>query len=79
MRPPIKFLCLKRRAQHLRTATVDRTTGSGAGRRDTEEQLVDMIDEDVLRRTGVDIRGKSLTNGETLALVCRFPATSVPS
>ena len=28
-------------------------------------QLVDMIDEDVLRRTGVDIRGKSFTNGET--------------
>ena len=29
------------------------------------DQLLDMIDEDVLRRTGVDIRGKSFTNGET--------------
>jgi putative intracellular protease/amidase len=28
-------------------------------------QLIEMIDDDVLRRTGADIRGKSFTNGET--------------
>jgi putative intracellular protease/amidase len=28
-------------------------------------ELIDMIDDDVLRRTGVDIRGKSFKNGET--------------
>src|SRR5512142_2663167 len=28
-------------------------------------ELVDMIDDDVLHRTGVDIRGKSFNNGET--------------
>jgi putative intracellular protease/amidase len=28
-------------------------------------ELIEMIDDDVLRRTGVDIRGKSFTNGET--------------
>jgi hypothetical protein len=27
-----------------------------------------MIDEDVLRRTGVDIRGKSFMNGETFGV-----------
>ncbi len=34
---------------------------SGAPR----DQLIEMIDGDVLRRTGVDIRGKSFQNGET--------------
>jgi putative intracellular protease/amidase len=29
------------------------------------DQLIDMIDDDVLRRTGVDIRGKFFSNGET--------------
>jgi putative intracellular protease/amidase len=29
------------------------------------DELIAMIDEDVLRRTGVDIRGKFFTNGET--------------
>jgi putative intracellular protease/amidase len=29
------------------------------------DQLIDMIDDDVLRRTGVDIRGKFFTNDET--------------
>ena len=28
-------------------------------------ELIEMIDDDVLRRTGVDIRGKSFENGET--------------
>ena len=28
-------------------------------------ELIEMIDDDVLRRTGVDIRGKSFNNGET--------------
>src|SRR5512132_4413745 len=29
------------------------------------DELIEMIDDDVLRRTGVDIRGKSFENGET--------------
>ena len=29
------------------------------------DELIEMIDDDVLRRTGVDIRGKFFTNGET--------------
>jgi len=33
-----------------------------------KEQLVAMIDEDVLRRTGVDVRGKSFQNGETIGV-----------
>jgi putative intracellular protease/amidase len=33
-----------------------------------KEKLVAMIDEDVLRRTGVDVRGKSFQNGETFGV-----------
>jgi len=33
-----------------------------------KEELVAMIDDDVLRRTGVDIRGKSFKNGETFGV-----------
>src|SRR5436305_4207161 len=33
-----------------------------------KNELVAMIDEDVLRRTGVDIRGKSFQNGETFGV-----------
>jgi len=33
-----------------------------------KEELVAMIDEDVLRRTGVDVRGKSFQNGETIGV-----------
>ena len=29
------------------------------------DKLIEMIDDDVLRRTGIDIRGKSFKNGET--------------
>src|SRR5436305_14126181 len=33
-----------------------------------KEELIGMIDEDVLRRTGVDVRGKSFQNGETFGV-----------
>jgi putative intracellular protease/amidase len=33
-----------------------------------KEKLIAMVDDDVLRRTGVDIRGKSFQNGETFGV-----------
>ena len=50
--------------RHLR---IDRTAAALAGGTPKEE-LVAMIDEDVLRRTGVDIRGKFFQNGETFGV-----------
>ena len=47
--------------RHLRIELLAAALAGGTPR----DQLLDMIDEDVLRRTGVDIRGKSFTNGET--------------
>ena len=47
--------------RHLRIEELAAALASGAPR----NQLIDMIDEDVLRRTGVDIRGKFFANGET--------------
>jgi hypothetical protein len=32
------------------------------------DKLIEMIDDDVLRRTGVDIRGKFYQNGETMPI-----------
>jgi putative intracellular protease/amidase len=46
------------RIERLATALTDGTP---------RDQLIEMIDGDVLRRTGVDIRGKSFKNGETFA------------
>jgi putative intracellular protease/amidase len=40
-------------------------------------ELIDMIDEDVLRRTGVDIRGKFFTNDETFG--ARVPVSGYMS
>src|SRR5512132_3120578 len=42
-------------------------------------ELIDMIDDDVLRRTGVDIRGQSFNNGETFGVRVQFLDTLVPS
>jgi putative intracellular protease/amidase len=50
--------------RHLR---IDRTAAALASGTPKDE-LVAMIDEDVLRRTGVDIRGKSFQNGETFGV-----------
>src|SRR3954471_16535932 len=50
--------------RHLR---IDRTAAALAGGTPKDE-LVAMIDEDVLRRTGVDIRGKFFQNGETFGV-----------
>jgi putative intracellular protease/amidase len=50
--------------RHLR---IDRTAAALAGGTPKDE-LVAMIDEDVLHRTGVDIRGKFFQNGETFGV-----------
>jgi hypothetical protein len=42
-----------------------------------QDQLIEMIDDDVLRRTGVDIRGKSFQNGETVG--ARVPVSGYMS
>ena len=41
------------------------------------DELIEMIDDDVLRRTGVDIRGKSFNNGETFG--ARIPVSGYMS
>lgn len=41
------------------------------------DELIEMIDDDVLRRTGVDIRGKSFKNGETFG--ARVPVSGYMS
>jgi hypothetical protein len=41
------------------------------------DELIEMIDDDVLRRTGVDIRGKSFKNGETFG--ARLPVSGYMS
>ena len=50
--------------RHLR---IDRTAAALAQGL-PKDDLVAMIDEDVLRRTGVDVRGKSFQNGETFGV-----------
>jgi putative intracellular protease/amidase len=47
------------RIERLATALSDGTA---------EDKLIEMVDEDVLRTTGVDIRGKSFKNGETFGV-----------
>src|SRR3954447_19278228 len=47
------------RIEHLAAALAEGTP---------KDELVAMIDDDVLRRTGVDIRGKSFQNGETFGV-----------
>lgn len=47
--------------RHLRIEQLATALADGTPR----DRLIEMIDDDVLRRTGVDIRGKSFTNGET--------------
>jgi putative intracellular protease/amidase len=47
--------------RHLRIEQLAAALAGGTPR----NELVEIIDDDVLRRTGVDIRGKSFTNGET--------------
>ena len=47
--------------RHLRIEQLAAALAAGAPR----NELIAMIDDDVLRRTGVDIRGKFFTNGET--------------
>ena len=41
------------------------------------DELIEMIDDDVLRRTGIDIRGKSFNNGETFG--ARIPVSGYMS
>lgn len=50
--------------RHLRIDQTAEALASGT----PKEKLVAMIDEDVLRRTGIDIRGKSFQNGETFGV-----------
>jgi putative intracellular protease/amidase len=50
--------------RHLRIEQLATALASGA----PKDELIQMIDDDVLRRTGVDIRGKSFTNGETFGV-----------
>ena len=47
--------------RHLRIERLATALANGTPR----DELIEMIDDDVLRRTGVDIRGKFFTNGET--------------
>ena len=47
------------RIEQLATALTDGTA---------RDKLIEMVDEDVLRRTGVDIRGKFFENGETFGV-----------
>jgi hypothetical protein len=47
--------------RHLRIEQLATALADGTPR----DELIEMIDDDVLRRTGVDIRGKSFANGET--------------
>jgi hypothetical protein len=39
------------------------------------DELIEMIDDDVLRRTGVDIRGKSFKIGESFGALFQFRVT----
>src|SRR3954452_8579892 len=50
--------------RHLRIDRMAQALASGT----PKDQLVAMIDRDVLRRTGVDIRGKFFQNGETFGV-----------
>jgi putative intracellular protease/amidase len=50
--------------RHLRIERLAAALADGT----PKEDLVAMIDDDVLRRTGVDIRGKSFQNGETFGV-----------
>jgi putative intracellular protease/amidase len=50
--------------RHLRIERVAEALAGGT----PKDDLVAMIDDDVLRRTGVDIRGKSFQNGETFGV-----------
>jgi hypothetical protein len=59
--------------RHLRIEQLATALADGTPR----ERLIEIIDEDVLRRTGVDIRGKSFTNGETFGV--RVPVSGYMS
>ena len=62
--------------RHLRIERLAAALANGTPR----DELIAMIDDDVLRRTGVDIRGKFFTNGETFgARVPVFGLHEVPS
>ena len=50
--------------RHLKIDSMAAAIADGA----SKEDLIAMIDEDVLRRTGVDVRGKSFQNGETFGV-----------
>lgn len=50
--------------RHLRIERLAMAFASGTPR----DELIEMIDGDVLRRTGIDIRGKSFKNGETFGV-----------
>jgi putative intracellular protease/amidase len=50
--------------RHLSIDRLAEALASGTPR----DELIAMIDDDVLRRTGADIRGKSFTNGETFGV-----------
>lgn len=59
--------------RHLRVERLATALASGAAR----DELIAMIDEDVLRRTGRDIRGKFFQNGETFGV--RVPVSGYMS
>src|SRR5512144_1410029 len=50
--------------RHLRIERLASALADGT----PSEQLLEMIDDDVLRRTGVDVRGKSFRSGETFGV-----------
>ena len=59
--------------RHLRVERLAAALANGTPR----DELIEMIDDDVLRRTGVDIRGKFYQNGETFG--ARVPVSGYMS